>query len=135
MGLSSFAGSSQKRWSAPKSLWSRLDGHGLLWGGVGLGWDGCGVEACGAVARVTARPQLYSVSKDEKGAACEYTLYLRDCAVLLAYSHRSQDLAAQAKTINMPTPLDRATSQRVGDFWSWNLIYVVCILVMRTPKC
>ncbi|KAJ4314921.1 hypothetical protein N0V94_006225 [Neodidymelliopsis sp. IMI 364377] len=24
----------------------------------------------------------------------------------------------------MPTPLDRATGQRVGDFWSWNLIYV-----------
>jgi hypothetical protein len=90
VGLSSFAGSSQKRWSPPKSLWSRLGGHGLLWGGVGLGCDGCGVEGCGArgraVARVTARPQLYSTSGDEKGAACEYTYTFAAALVLCARS-------------------------------------------------
>jgi len=63
------------------------------------------------------------------------SLYLFDCAVLLTCTHQLQDLAAQSNILSMPTPLDRAASQRVGDFWSWNLIYVVCILVMRDSKC
>lgn len=65
-----------------------------------------------------------------------HSLYSATVLLLIVCSQGAQKLATRV-THNraMPTPLDRATSQRVGAFWSWNLIYIVCILVRWTLKC